>query len=105
MANRRRRFEIDEDEQKQRLPNYGQLRLRIHQSQFQTSSTRSFIDTNGVNHNHPPDQITMKQKVLHYTIQERFDGRLLMFSTPKLLSAVFDSDIILSDDTFNKCAF
>ncbi|CAF0810125.1 unnamed protein product [Didymodactylos carnosus] len=129
--------------------------------------TRSFIDTNNVNHNHPPDRFDMKQKVLNQKIddriaveptavlkiiervyaeanltdeeqlnirlpktaahpktqdfdipifysqntrgedfviydgnKERFDGRLLMFSTPKLLSALFNSDIILCDGTF-----
>ena len=136
-------------------------------------NTYSFIDTNNVNHNHPPDTMRMKQQILNHTIQERLDseptavpkvierayaeanltdeeqlsirlpkatanpfykrrarhypahpktqvfdivggfdknnrgedfvihdrnkeqldGRLLMFSTPKLLSALFDSDI------------
>jgi hypothetical protein len=32
--------------------------------------------------------------------KERFDGRLLIFSTPKLLSALFNSDILLCDGTF-----
>jgi hypothetical protein len=142
--------------------------------------TRSFIDTNQINHNHPPDKIAVKQKILNNTIEERInaeptsvlkviervyaeanltdeeqlhirlpeaaantfykkrarrhpvqpktqdfdfpdlysknnrgeefiiydtnkerlDGWLLMFSTPKLLCALFDSDIILSDGTF-----
>ena len=34
-------------------------------------STRSFIDTNHVNHNHHPDQFMMKQKVLNYKIDQR----------------------------------
>jgi hypothetical protein len=32
--------------------------------------------------------------------KERFDGRLLIFSTPKLLSALFNSTIVLCDGTF-----
>ncbi|CAF1441249.1 unnamed protein product [Rotaria sordida] len=142
--------------------------------------TRTFIDTNNVNHNHPPDRFGMKQKLLNQIIddrlaaeptavlkviervyaeanltdeeqlnirlprtavgtfykkrsrrypahpkiqdfdipafystnnrgenfviydgnKERFGGRLLIFSTPKLLSALFNSDIILCDGTF-----
>jgi hypothetical protein len=34
-------------------------------------STRSFIDTNHVNHNHHPDQFMMKQKVLNHKIDQR----------------------------------
>jgi hypothetical protein len=34
--------------------------------------------------------------------KEKFNGRLLMFSTSKLLSALFNSDVILCDGTF-KC--
>ena len=37
-------------------------------------NTRSFIDTNDVNHNHTPNQIAMKQKILHHSIQKRLDG-------------------------------
>ncbi len=33
--------------------------------------TRSFIDTNDVNHNHPPDRFGMKQKVLNQKIDDR----------------------------------
>jgi hypothetical protein len=33
--------------------------------------TRTFIDTNRVNHNHPPDQILMKQKILNHKIDQR----------------------------------
>ncbi|CAF4471508.1 unnamed protein product, partial [Rotaria sp. Silwood2] len=142
--------------------------------------TRTFIDTNNVNHQHPPDRFGMKQKLLNQKIddrlgaeptavmkvielvyaeanltdeeqlnirlprtaastfykkrsrrypahpktqdfniphfsstnnrgenfviydgnKERLNGRLLIFSTPKLLSALFDSDIILCDGTF-----
>ncbi len=32
--------------------------------------------------------------------KEGFGGRLMMFSTPKLLSALFNSDVILCDGTF-----
>jgi hypothetical protein len=38
--------------------------------------------------------------VIYDVNKERLDGRLLMFSTPKLLSALFNSDIILCDGTF-----
>ncbi|CAF1334403.1 unnamed protein product [Rotaria magnacalcarata] len=142
--------------------------------------TRLFINTNHVNHNHPPDKFLMKQKLLNHKIEnlitseptsvlkviervyaeanltdeeqlnirlpkaavnsfykkrsrrypahpktqefhipdyycknnrgedliiydnykEEFEGRLLMFSTPKLLSALFNSDVILCDGTF-----
>ena len=143
-------------------------------------ATRSFIDTNNVNHNHPPDKFTMKQKLLNHKIEERIlaeptavlkviervyaeanltdeeqmhirlpktvantfykkiahrypahpktqtfgipvlygmnrrgenfiqydrdkerlGGRLLIFSNPKLLSALFDSNVILCAGTF-----
>ena len=33
--------------------------------------TRSFIDTNNINHNHPPDKCTMKQKILDKKIDDR----------------------------------
>jgi hypothetical protein len=33
--------------------------------------TRTFIDTNGVNHNHPPDRFGMKQKVLNQKIDDK----------------------------------
>jgi hypothetical protein len=35
------------------------------------SSTRSFIDTNNVDHNHHPDKFIMKQKILNHKIDER----------------------------------
>jgi hypothetical protein len=33
--------------------------------------TRSFIDTNNVNHNHPPNEFAMKQKILNQKINDR----------------------------------
>jgi hypothetical protein len=36
--------------------------------------TRSFIDTNRVNHNHPSDEFAIKQKILNHTIEERINA-------------------------------
>ncbi|CAF3418260.1 unnamed protein product [Rotaria socialis] len=38
--------------------------------------------------------------IIYDSNKEQYEGRLLMFSTPKLLSALFNSDIILCDGTF-----
>ncbi len=37
-------------------------------------TTRSFIDTNNVHHNHPPDRFVMKQKILNQKIGDRVDA-------------------------------
>jgi hypothetical protein len=38
--------------------------------------------------------------IIYDVTKERLDGRLLMFSTSKLLAALFNSDVILCDGTF-----